>query len=823
MLRILFFAVILPLGSFASVQSEEGEGHNGKQHHRATLRHLESGGIGYQDGYSTLEVLLCPDPGQWRITPFLDCRYHIFNNGKWAANAGLGFRTSFKNRVYGINTYYDYRKENHFNSNQIGAGFEILGEQFEFRINGYLPVLKKISNPYDTVFKTFSGNSLLLSQKYDTALKGVNAEFGVRFGKCKSLDFYAAAGPYYFNGKMAPAVWGGKARISGTFSDILTLEISSSYDRTFHHKFQAQISLGFSFGHQSRDQEEQDGACKESNALFDRMLQSVNRQEMIVIDNPRIKSVAMDPTTGQPYRFVFVDNTSNSDGTYESPYHSLAQAQENSLPNNIIYVFPGDGTAKGMDSGIILKANQKLWGSGISHVLQTSQGAIAIPAGSSSSPVITNTNVDTEGNAITLAANNSIRGLTITSAINDAIYGVDLQSLEVSFCTFKNTATFPVEAYFPGDGSISLTNNRFLNNVNGIFVEFNGTSTLICSDNAFNDQTSVSSMPLEIEANGNVFAARIENNLFQNNTTGSIRFNLNDVVRADVSVFHNTMTNNGSGFQASLGSSLVVLTNGTVGDCSIALKDNVFSGNAFNSLYMHSSGAFRNLEIAASANTMSGNGGSSLVLATPVEALTLFATDNNISQGNDNAIAVISAGKTSTGSITIKGNIITDIGNASNGIAINQDFSALNLSIVNNEIDRCEGTGIISYAPTGSDSIILNIADNKISNCQNLSANAASGIDIEQYANLEGSITNNALSGNAGVGVFVGSGLSNPAACLTLTGNASGTGYLLSNPVGGLFNLSPCDADTANAGLISRIGEITPVQSCPDGIGCPVP
>ncbi len=159
-----------------------------------------------------------------------------------------------------------------------------------------------------------------------------------------------------------------------------------------------------------------------------------------------------------------------------------------------------------MDSGISLKANQKFWGSGVSHSIQTSEGTISIPAQSSSSPTITNTNINTDGNAITLATNNAISGFTITSAMNDAIYGTDPQSLEVSSCTIENTTTYAIEASFSGDASISLTNNQFLNNVNGIFLTLNGTSTLVCSDNTFKGQTSVSSVPLEISANSNVFS-----------------------------------------------------------------------------------------------------------------------------------------------------------------------------------------------------------------------------------------------------------------------------------------------------------------------------
>ncbi|NNM43150.1 MAG: hypothetical protein HKM07_02260, partial [Chlamydiae bacterium] len=719
--------------------------------------------------------------------------------------------------------YYDYRNAGRFNSNQIGVGLETLGKLFDFRINGYLPVGTKISDPYDTTFKTFSGNYMLLSQKYQSAMKGANAELGFHFGKSKWFDFYAAAGPYYFIGKITPATWGGKARIAGTLKDILTLEISDSYDRTFHNRFQGQISLNFSFGPKSKIKE-QGRSCKVANTLNDRMLQPVERQEIIVIDKRRKNAIATDPATGRPYFFVFVDNTSSSNGTYESPYHSLAQAQDNSSPNNIIYVFPGDGTTKGMDSGISLKANQKFWGSGVSHSLQTSQGLISIPAQSSSSPTITNTNINTDGNAITLATNNVISGFTITSAMNDAIYGTDPQSLEVSSCTIENTTTYAIEASFPGNASISLKNNQFLNNTNGIFLTLNGTSNVICLNNTFTNQTSVSSFSLEMQANNNFITAHIENNAFTNNTTGSTRFSLNNVAYANINLLNNTIANNGIGSQGGgLGSSFVVALNDntTTQNCSIVLRGNSFSGNASNSLYLHTSGTFTNLDINASSNTMSNNGGSALVLATPVSALTLVATNNIITKCNDNGIAVISSGLTPSGTITISNNTITDIGKASNGIAINQDFSKLDLYILNNVINRCEGTGIISYAPTGIDALTLNVSGNTINNCQNLSSNAAPGLDIEQYTNLVSFVTNNTLSNNTGVAVLIGSGLTNPTTCLNLTGNNSSTDYLFTNLTGGVFNLSPCNINSVNVGIINTSGAITPVQSCSDATPCP--
>lgn len=783
-----------------------------------TLRHIESGGIGYEDGYTTLEAFLASDPSQWKLTPFLDLRGHVFNNEKWAANVGIGLRALWGNRAYGINTYYDYRNPGHLNANQIGLGLETLGPLLDFRINGYLPLGTKVSAPYDTTFGTFSGNYMLVSGKYQTAMRGANGEFGFHFGKSELFDFYAAAGPYYFIGEKAPATWGGKGRISGTFKDILTLEISDSYDRTFHNRFQGEISLNFFFGPKSKVKE-QGRSCKLANTLNSRMLQPVNRQEIIVVDTPRRNTVAIDPATGLPYFFVFVDNTSSSNGTYESPYHTLAQAQENSSPNNIIYVFPGNGTTTGMNSGITLKANQKFWGSGVNQSIQTSIGTISIPAQSSTSPIITNTNVDTEGNAITLATNNAISGFTISSALNDAIYGTNPQSLEVSSCTFTNTTTYPIEATFSGNASVSLTNNQFLNNVNGIFLTLNGTSTITCSGNTFRGQTSVSSVPVEISASSNSFTTYIENNIFANNITGSIRFSLNGVANANINVLNNTITNNGTGSQSILGSSFVILPSGTINSCSIALTGNSFSGNTSNALYMHTSGAFTTLSMTASTNTMSNNGGSALVLATPVTTLTLLARDNTITGNNDNGIAVIGSGSTTTGTITINNNTITDIGNASNGIAVNQDFLSLNLTIEDNVINGCEGTGIISYATTGIDSLTLNISENTITNCENMSSNAASGLSIEQYTNLAGSITNNTLSGNTGTSVAIGSIRPTPTACLNLTGNSS-SNYLLSNPGDGTFNLSPCNVNSVNVGTINRSGTIDSVQSCPDAAPC---
>ncbi len=822
MLRHVIFLALCSLSCFAACPKECESCPDGKQHYRASIRHIESGGIGYDDGYTTFAAFLASDPSWWKVTPFCDIRGHVFDNGKWAANAGIGLRTLWDNRVYGINAYYDYRNAGHLHSNQIGIGFETLGQLLDFRINGYLPVGAKISSPYDPLFKSFTGNYMLVSQKFQSAMKGADAECGFHFGKSAWLDFYAAAGPYYFVGEKAPATWGGKARLAGTFKDILTIEISDSYDRTFHNKFQGQVALSFSFGPKSKVKEP-GHSCKVANMLNCRSLQPVDRQEIIVIDHIRKNTLATDPATGLPYFFVFVNNTSNSNGTYESPYHSLTQVQSNSSPNDIIYVFPGNGTTTGMDAGISLQANQKFWGSGVSHSIQTTQGTISIPAQSTTSPIITNTDLSTAGNVITLATNNAISGFTITSALNDAIYGTNPQNLEVSLCTIEAAATFAIETTFTDNASITLTNNQFVNNVNGVSFTLNGTSTIICANNTFENQTSVSNMPVIITANNNDISTYISNNIFNNNTTGSVRWNLNSVVSANINALNNTITNNGTGSLGVLGSSFVIIPSGTCGNSSVALTNNTFSNNTSNSFYVHTSGAFTTFEITASQNKISNNGGSALVFASTSSNFTLNATKNTLTGLSDNGIATVGSTSFQNANITANNNTITNISNGQSAIAISQGSASLNFTAENNVISGCQGSGILCYSNEFTN-MTASIVGNKISNCQNSQSNAASGISIDTYVNCTATIADNILSNNVSPGISVGVFTSaNPSICLDFTGNQSDTdpSYSFTNPGSGAFNLSPCNVSAVNVGMINTSGSITSVQSCPESAACP--
>ena len=176
---------------------------------RVTARHIEGNGVGYNQGYTTLEGFFSPvHPWEFWV-PFLDLRGHVFNSGKLAANAGMGIRYLTSSRVYGVNAYYDYRNTHHQHYNQVSAGLETLGKMWDFRINGYLPVGTKTSSFYRTKFEEFKGNSIIISRKRELALKAANAEVGFHLDHFKHVPFYFAAGPYYLTGQ-GKTSWGGR-------------------------------------------------------------------------------------------------------------------------------------------------------------------------------------------------------------------------------------------------------------------------------------------------------------------------------------------------------------------------------------------------------------------------------------------------------------------------------------------------------------------------------------------------------------------------------------------------------------------------------------
>lgn len=450
------------------------------QSKRITARHIEANGIGYHQGYSTLEGFFAPTApwhGFW--IPFLDIRGHVFNNAKFAANAGVGLRF-LSSRIWGTNIYYDYRNTHHRHYNQVAVGFESLGKVWDFRLNGYLPVGKNKTSIFHTRFNAFKNHYMILKSKREYAMRGLNAEVGVHVDNIKNTPFYFAGGPYLLHDKKETA-WGGELRAVIDLFDCARIEGSASYDHRFKWISQGQLSLIFPFGGKKKKK-----TCPVSKdaLLLKRMIQRVDRHEIIPIDKKHSKSKAINPFTGKPYFFWFVDNTSHSDGTFESPFATLIAAQNASSPNDIIYVFPGDGTTKGMNQGFVMQDNQKILGSGIQYDFSTTRGLITVPAQTETFPLITNQVFETA--AITLANSCRVEGLHITATNGgDGILGGDPDPFGPTIVGISNTV---IKSNIITDSNVT----------NGAIYLANCRGELIVSNNSISNITS-SNFPAGID------------------------------------------------------------------------------------------------------------------------------------------------------------------------------------------------------------------------------------------------------------------------------------------------------------------------------------
>lgn len=148
-------------------------------------------------------------------------------------------------------------------------------------------------------------------------------------------------------------------------------------------------------------------------------------------------------------RFWYVDNTAaaGGNGTSTSRFNTMAAAIGASGIGDTIYVFFGDGTAFNQNAGAVLKNNQRLIGQGVLLDATVTVNGVGNPTlkAAGATPTIGNAG----GNGITLASNNTVRGLSVsTSTGGFGILGANVGTLDIGTVTVVNT----------GGGALDLSN-----------------------------------------------------------------------------------------------------------------------------------------------------------------------------------------------------------------------------------------------------------------------------------------------------------------------------------------------------------------------------
>lgn len=498
---------------------------------RFSARHKEANGIGYNEGYTSLDgFFIFESITNWY--PFFDVRAHLFNNGKPAANLGFGLRylPDTIGAVFGVNGFLDFKATSHSSFEQAGVGLEILGSKWEMRINGYIPMFCR-NNLYNESFYQFHKHSALFQASRELAFKGFDLSLGRSLIKAKHWDFATTLGGYQFFADYGMRATGGLLKFTSNISPYFTLETQGSYDNVFKGIMQIEAAFNIPLG--KRIQTKTKGRRNSRDlALADRLAEKVNRFEMIVSDKYAQNYAGKDPRTGEQLNIIFVNNLeSGGNGTSEHPYGSLSAAEAHSSPGDMIYVYGGDGSPRQMTNGITLKTNQWLQAGSSTFVLDTPFGLCEVPTQSRKRPSIRNLTGDT----VVVTSGNIIKGFDIRSG-NSNIIGLDVHDLIIQDNRLLGNAINDIWL-LNNSGNIIITNNTsnadvglrirtgediilvlekntFTNALSNLDLGFTDTSNsqvVIRKENSFSDSVLGSIISTQVTSNAFIY---VENNTF---------------------------------------------------------------------------------------------------------------------------------------------------------------------------------------------------------------------------------------------------------------------------------------------------------------------
>ena len=422
------------------------------------LRHDTGPGLGYRQSFTTFEttIPLLEDAGL-RLT-FLDARLLLSNTGTLGANVGLAHRryVAATDHVYGVNAFYDNRDTHSATFSQLGTGFEILDDDWEFRTNVYLPVgsTSKPTSPFGDPF--FRDTNIFLRRDFESAMTGFDMEGGVPLLPESMFDLWGYLGGYHYQPSSSNQAYGVSGRIALQATNNLSIELALRNDRVFDTTVVCTVAWRL-WGRR--------GQTSEFESVLERMRRPIVRNENIVVAAYVQEALALDVTSGTALNVLHVDNAGASgNGSFESPFATLAEAESASGPGDILFVRRGDGTTTGLDQGIRLQQGQRLLGEGTPHPFSTTLGDFEIAAtGTGPAPRLT-----APGDVVTLADQAEVAGFAIVDAGGRGIFGDGIDQATIRDNRITDPGTDGIFLTEPTGRTIIARNEVFRAGAGGI-------------------------------------------------------------------------------------------------------------------------------------------------------------------------------------------------------------------------------------------------------------------------------------------------------------------------------------------------------------------
>ncbi|MFP2769769.1 inverse autotransporter beta domain-containing protein [Oceanisphaera sp. KMM 10153] len=294
---------------------------------------------------------------------FADFRGKLDSHSSREMNLGLGYRELVNQQwIWGGYAFFDRRRSDHGNHfNQVTLGTELLSEQWDARVNGYLPVGRSTySMPgYDQL--SLHNSSIGYRAGEEKAMKGFDAEIGralplpAAIPKAHQLRLYG--GGYHFTASNTPDISGPRARLEYSINSLPLLgrqsrfSIGGEWQHDDIRGSQGFLGIKLRIPLLRRDSDR-----ATLTALEQRMVESPVRDVDIVSQAGTFGSLetGIDPLTGRAFDDMLIIS--------EAEKHQVTSLVNGARPDQIIFLNTDQDTRLETEQTLALKRGQVLAG-----------------------------------------------------------------------------------------------------------------------------------------------------------------------------------------------------------------------------------------------------------------------------------------------------------------------------------------------------------------------------------------------------------------------------------------------------------------------------
>ncbi|MEQ9412160.1 MAG: inverse autotransporter beta domain-containing protein [Fuerstiella sp.] len=343
---------------------------------RFTAKHIFGDGVGYQDGFTSLEWFLPLEQDSENEMWFGDFRGIMFDDAEFGGNLGTGYRwhDPEQDRIYGVNGYWDFRNQSGLLFNQAGIGVESLGRLLDFRANAYTPT---VNDADQRVGFSFIGNNLLNTEY--RALSGFDYELAVNLPDFREFQSSIAGGGYYFDSSKTAAAAGWRTRFEIAFRDTLAAAVSVQDDNVYGQTLNVTVEYRYTAEHlnnmarRSMYHKFRNSRGTGDDTIRHRLADPVHRQQNIVLLQAR---ALVTDSSNTPLTFLHVVEGGAGDGTIEMPFGTITDAMADPLaPTSVVFTPQGGNFTE----NVTLVSGTRLLSNGPVQSVTSSVGTVQLP------------------------------------------------------------------------------------------------------------------------------------------------------------------------------------------------------------------------------------------------------------------------------------------------------------------------------------------------------------------------------------------------------------------------------------------------------------